>query len=294
MRRIAQDEFYRYLPISRRDRNWGLYVTGVGQIVHARPGSPDAGHPSPYYYVWENGRELPYFGAIYITQGQGEFESKATGRRVVDAGTVVLTFPDVWHRYRPMADTYWTYYWVHFAGGYPRELLRQGVFTPGSPVFKTGVNEGLLQSYVALLDRARAEPPGYQQLMAANVIEILGAAMALSRGQPQPEQFNALARQAVLLLQQRVEEVVDIKQIASLLHISYDRLRHVFKEHTGMAPYQYHLQLRISRAKELLNGTRLSVKEIAARLHFDDTYHFSRIFKKKTGMSPSKWRGEAS
>ncbi len=292
VRRVAREEYFRYLPVSPRDRGWDLYVTGAGRIVHAMPGTPDPGHPSPYYYVWENGRELPYFGALYVTQGEGEFDSKFTGSRTITAGTVVLTFPGVWHRYRPLPNTHWTYYWVHFAGGYPERLMQRGFFSPRSPVLRTGVSELLLQSYVAMLDRARSEPPGYQQLMAANVMEILGVAMAASRGQPQPERLNALARQATLLLQQRVEELIDMKQLACSLHISYDRFRHVFKQHTGMAPYQYHLQLRINRAKELLNGTRMSVKEIAARLQFDDTYHFSRIFKKKTGMSPSQWRGE--
>jgi len=42
--------------------------------------------------------------------------------------------------------------------------------------------------------------------------------------------------------------------------------------------------------KSLLEQGDLSVKEVAYRLGFEDQYHFSRLFKKKTGIAPSQWR----
>jgi transcriptional regulator GlxA family with amidase domain len=53
---------------------------------------------------------------------------------------------------------------------------------------------------------------------------------------------------------------------------------------------QYHLQLRIGRAKDLLTGTALPVQQIAIQLGFDSPFYFSRIFKKKTGLAPQEWR----
>jgi transcriptional regulator GlxA family with amidase domain len=50
------------------------------------------------------------------------------------------------------------------------------------------------------------------------------------------------------------------------------------------------LLFRIYRAKEMLLGTSLSVKEIATMLHFENPFHFSNVFKQKTGSSPSHWR----
>ena len=105
MRRTAIEERFFYLPVSRRDRLWELYVTGTGHIVHRLPGDPSEDHPSPYYYTWENGRVLSEFGVLYITQGAGEFESETTGLKPVEAGNVILVFPEVWHRYRPRADS---------------------------------------------------------------------------------------------------------------------------------------------------------------------------------------------
>ncbi len=55
-----------------------------------------------------------------------------------------------------------------------------------------------------------------------------------------------------------------------------------------------YLQFRIRRAKEMLWNTAFSVKEIAASLQFENSCHFLKLFKKKTGMSPSQWRHGAS
>jgi AraC-like DNA-binding protein len=66
-------------------------------------------------------------------------------------------------------------------------------------------------------------------------------------------------------------------------------LLRTFRRYTGLTPYQYFLQMRIHRAEELLKTPDVRVKEVAARLNFDNQYYFARFFKKKTGLTPSEW-----
>ena len=56
-----------------------------------------------------------------------------------------------------------------------------------------------------------------------------------------------------------------------------------------MTPYQYFIGIKMHKAKELLEGGDQAVKEVAFRLGFKDEYYFSRLFKSKTGVSPSQW-----
>jgi AraC-like DNA-binding protein len=72
--------------------------------------------------------------------------------------------------------------------------------------------------------------------------------------------------------------------------MSESSFSHVFKELTGVSPKRYAIQTRIARAKELLSGTDLSVKEIAAELGYDDPHYFSRQFRKVAGRPPSDFR----
>lgn len=69
-----------------------------------------------------------------------------------------------------------------------------------------------------------------------------------------------------------------------------DHYRKLFRTVTGMSPKEWLLSLRIERAGDLLRETAMSIGEIADRLGYDDVYHFSRQFKQKTGLSPSRFR----
>jgi transcriptional regulator GlxA family with amidase domain len=59
---------------------------------------------------------------------------------------------------------------------------------------------------------------------------------------------------------------------------------------TGLSPNQYHLNLRITRAQELLESTLLNIEEVADQTGFENIYYFSKIFKKKVGTSPKVYR----
>ena len=57
-----------------------------------------------------------------------------------------------------------------------------------------------------------------------------------------------------------------------------------------MTPYQYYIHIKIHKAESLLGQEGIPVKEAAFRMGFEDQYYFSRLFKNKTGVSPSDWK----
>lgn len=287
-------EDFRYLPVSRWDRQWGLYVTGAGLIVDAEPDMDPTAHPEPYYFRWEKGRQFANeYAAIYQPHNSLELESEVTPRGVVPPGSLILLCPGVWHRYQAVKEPHWTQYWVCFSGSYMNHLVREKFFTPKESLYHVGMDLRLLAPFRHLLERLRSSPLGLSQLLASSVTEILGIALALSRAGCNSDMGETLVRQAKNILAQSVEEHVDLRELASSLGIGYHQFRHTFKQLTGFAPYQYHLQLRIGRAKQLLAQTEFSVKEIANVLKFDDPYHFSKTFKQHAGMSPTEWRDGA-
>jgi len=291
---MPTQDYFHYLPVCNRDRQWNLYVSGAGRVLDKTSDFFDfCRHPAPYRYTWETGRVLSEYSVLYITRGRGEFQSEASGAKVVAAGNVVLLFPGVWHRYRPAEETGWDEYWVALGGGYVKHLVKEGFISPQEPVLATGLHEVILHPFLHILDRVQSEPLGYRQLIAANTMEILGATLGAVRAQQGAQDPGEPVRQAQRILEARTEELVDIEELAASLSVGYGHFRHAFKQQTGMSPYQYHLQLRLNRAKEMLRGTDLSITEIAAALKFEDPYHFSKIFKKHAGVSPSQWRRNA-
>ncbi len=75
------------------------------------------------------------------------------------------------------------------------------------------------------------------------------------------------------------------------LGMSRSKLIRICRSELGDTPYNCHLKKRMEMAKHLLTqNSDTSIGEIAGQLNFHDQYHFSRLFKQKTGVSPSAYR----
>lgn len=83
---------------------------------------------------------------------------------------------------------------------------------------------------------------------------------------------------------------VSLVELARHVNLSPSRLSHLFKLEIGVSPTQYIKQLRMQRAKELLETTFLSVKEIMGRVGSNHQSHFARDFKRIYGVSPTKYK----
>ncbi len=78
--------------------------------------------------------------------------------------------------------------------------------------------------------------------------------------------------------------------LAQAAGVSAGRLGTVFRQMWGMSPLEYVRHMRVEQARRLLEDPLLSVKEIAARTGFEDVYHFSKVFRKIDGLSPTHYR----
>tara|TARA_R110002126_G_scaffold178171_1_gene327143 strand:- start:329 stop:934 length:606 start_codon:yes stop_codon:yes gene_type:complete len=87
-----------------------------------------------------------------------------------------------------------------------------------------------------------------------------------------------------------ISQNLTVKNYADQLHLTVEKLNKLCKENYGQNPKNIILEKKITEAKRLLYFTDLSVKEIAFQLGFEDSSYFSRIFKLKTNLSPSKFK----
>jgi AraC-like DNA-binding protein len=102
--------------------------------------------------------------------------------------------------------------------------------------------------------------------------------------------IKSAVQQACEIIEQNLNQPMDMKELAANLYVSYSWFRKVFKEQTGLAPSEYHLNLRIKKAEELICDTNQTVRQISEELGFNNQNHFSALFKRKTGTSPLNYR----
>ncbi|MBQ8525646.1 MAG: helix-turn-helix domain-containing protein [Clostridia bacterium] len=81
-----------------------------------------------------------------------------------------------------------------------------------------------------------------------------------------------------------------VSELAKLCGISVAYLRRAFNQIYSMSPKDYICSLRIDHAKALLENTSLPVSEIAVMSGYSDPCYFSREFKKRTGIAPSRYK----
>ena len=77
--------------------------------------------------------------------------------------------------------------------------------------------------------------------------------------------------------------------LAEQLGISEVYLRKLFTQYSGTSPRQYILELRIRKARQLLSNTTSSITAIAETCGFSSLYHFCRVFKDRTDMTPTEY-----
>jgi AraC-like DNA-binding protein len=81
-----------------------------------------------------------------------------------------------------------------------------------------------------------------------------------------------------------------LKKIAGKVFMAPASFHRSFKSSFGITPFDYMLTKRLSKARQLLSTTSLSIKEIASECGYENEFYFSRVFKKRFGVSPSQHR----
>lgn len=285
-------EKYKYLQTAPRDRLWGLAITTAG-YQHVYPGEdyPLSQHPDGYNFQ-ENGRRiLNEYQLVYITRGSGFFESASCSRTKIEAGMMFMLFPGEWHQFAPNPSTGWDDHWVGFNGPFMDSKIADGFFTFRNCVFRTGVDERIINTYHEIFDLIADEKKGYQQIAASLTMSLLGRVYYEDINHSFGDTYiMRIINQAKVIMKEDMSGDKDLEEIARILNISYSLFRREFKNKCGISPGQYRLDLKLSKAKELLYSTNMSIAEISSKLHFECLGQFSTFFKKKTGMSPLEFR----
>ncbi len=284
--------FIKYFTTGSDDVEWGIYLNSSGSVtVPPKTSYPSGEHPSGYFFTWEQGRTLQEYQLNYITKGGGILETN-TGIFPVKTGSLLVIFPNIWHRYKPNSHTGWTENYIGFNGTAVENFMNHKIFSPDKPVIQIGEREEILDTFLRIFSLTEHEKPGFQQIASGLIIELLGYLVAFEKQKEfSGKRIEKIIEEARYKMRTETGQNFDIEKFAEEHNVGYSWFRRMFKNYTGLSPRQYCIQLKIMRAKELLASTNLSVKEISYELGFESIHYFSRMFKQKTGKSPTEFRG---
>lgn len=122
---------------------------------------------------------------------------------------------------------------------------------------------------------------------------VLDALVPTEEPEPPPEAENPnsfLVRQAQAYIGEHYNQRLSLLDVADHCYVSQWHLSKLLNKHLGQTFYDLLNLVRIQHAKELMSDPALRISEVAERVGYADTAHFSRVFKKLEGISAGEWR----
>ncbi|MBD2465228.1 helix-turn-helix transcriptional regulator [Oscillatoria sp. FACHB-1407] len=93
-------------------------------------------------------------------------------------------------------------------------------------------------------------------------------------------------------MHQHLHQEIQLADLAKVAKMSQFYFCHLFKQSMGTSPYQFLIQQRVERAKQLLQDEEMTISEIALECGFSNQSHFTRRFRQLTGITPKVYRNQ--
>lgn len=266
-----------------------------------------------FLFIWKGTRQKDmdaveyrshdYLEIAYIFSGEGKYRIE-NGIYVVQEGDLLILNPGVRHQALgcPEAEVPSTEFFVGFTNiritGCPDNFMP----LPGGQYILHTTGE-LRQRLLKICSSMEAENAVRRQgryfMLKSYLMQML---LLIIREQCEPmerpkgcafESANKkyVVEQIVNYIEDHYSEKISLDQIAENMYLSPFYISRIFKSETGNAPIRHLINIRLEKAKELLESDYTgSIQEVAAQVGYDDAYHFSKLFKKRYGVSPSQAR----
>ncbi|MBC8039684.1 MAG: AraC family transcriptional regulator [Opitutaceae bacterium] len=265
---------------------------------HAPPAAWRAAFPSVLRAGWRRaaaGEETRRAGCpgqdlLYCRSGRGWIERD--GRRwQIAAGSLAWLNNERPHAHGASDTAPWELYWLRFdSPGLAQLQARLGV--ESDPVFKLAPAEAE-RWFGRLFAELDTREPGGEIALLGLLGELLATLRAARRPGDEPNTSLAAPeglRRVIAQMRLYPHQDWPAEKLAHLAHLSVAHFNRGFRRHFSTSPRQWLIAERIHAAQRLLTDTAQPVGQVAAASGYADIFHFSRDFRRRTGLSPLAYR----
>jgi AraC family transcriptional regulator of arabinose operon len=206
----------------------------------------------------------------------------------VGAGQVVVIPPGSPHSYGSSASDPWTLWWLHVDGADLTGLLESTGFTAAAPVRQLADPFRVVDLINEAVSRLEHDVDPRSLLAASgaawHLLTLLVSADTARRVR------NPGVDAARAYLRDNFATRISVQELADRAALSPSHFSALFRQQVGISVLKYHTQLRMTRARELLDTTDLPVAQIAQQVGYDDPFYFTRQFKAVHGLTALHYR----
>ncbi len=230
----------------------------------------------------ESGWQKPMVHLFWGVKGRGRFETMY-GTFDFREGDFFYLLPfDSW--VSESCSSSWIYRWLTFDGESARTFM-ESYRIPHHPIAAGRCPERL---FVEFEQGLHVRTVFAWRKMVALVCDILAHAVECREPEPQAEKIAEIAMERCRLYHS--DPAFNVNALAEQLQLSRVTLFRIFRVALGVTPSEYIAELRCGHALELIRGTSLPMREVAARSGFADRTYFFRVIRKRFNASPRELR----
>ncbi len=236
----------------------------------------------------------PNYIIHYIMEGKGSYTVGGV-RYELEAGQGFLIEPGVQTFYQADGEEPWSYLWVGFGGEKAEEYLKSTGLGESRLIYRSSQGERLKQIVLSMLNHNTyaLSDQFYLEGLLYSFLGVLAENMDVF-SVPERGTGSLYVRKAVEFIQNNYCNPIHITDIADYVCINRSYLYTLFQKEIGMPPQEYLANYRLTRAAELLLITDISIESVALSCGYSDPLVFSKAFKAKNGLTPSKYRKRGS
>lgn len=234
------------------------------------------------------GNAYPLF--IYVAEGELHLEHDKQ-HEIAKKGEIFLIDCSKPHAY--YVDKECEFYYFHFAGRAAYEITKQLILENDGCLFHI-LNSSMIQKQ---MDQT-ISPLFYEQpvsdvslsCMAYQCLCILQASNDVFTTE-ESQEYSMLAS-TMAYIREHLDHKLTLEELSRQANLSPYYFAHLFKEQTGISPIEYVALTKVNYAKNILKTTENSITEISDLLGYSSDASFINAFKKRTGISPARFRRE--
>ena len=228
----------------------------------------------------------------YIIKGKGIYQ---VGERKyhLSEGQGFLIEPEVLTFYQADKDDPWTYIWIGFDGSDAGKWIQDIGLNSKKLTFQCSYAEELKKIVLDMLKHIKVTTSNlyYLQGMLYQFFSVLTRDSFVDSLEDESKE-NRYVMEAITYIRNNYPEGIGVEDVAKAINVSRNYLYMIFKNKLDLSPKEFLTDFRISRAKEQLTLTELSIEQVAASCGYQNTLVFTRAFKQKLGVPPSRYRKE--
>lgn len=228
------------------------------------------------------------FLVMYICKGSGHVMQQNGHRVPLKEGSIA--FIDCYKPHTYYTKSGWEIYWIHFDGVLARQYFdaatRNGIVLNPQNSYSTAhiMNK--------IYERYHGKNKVNETVMSKYITDLLTELILCANQVVAPESQSNVIEEILAYISENVDKPLTLEHLSKRASLSPFYFTRVFKKETGFTPHEYIIRVRLELAKFLLKTTDARIKEIAFRSGFENEGSFCTSFKKATGITPLKFRGE--